>query len=572
MTEVLTFTAKTMNSFKMILFLASLFILQQGFAQPMIPQYTILATETISLNKLCHIQAGATHNGVARYEKVIEDSSGNLYFAGKAESTPALSPVITLGVNQASSFSTPISDNFYFVSKYSSDGNFQWVTQLTAMPKKMMYDEKEETLILLFERSQMDGSGLGINGHEYTLDSNYGENDLVLFMLDPSNGHYVNQYINRFTQDFIFYGSKKLLVYRRFYSSSYSETMYGYFENNQVYKWQTTLNGYTSVPTSLIYNPIEHSFWTINGVQCKRLIPHPTEDSLIAEHNVKEIFHQFSPLYSYLMKPSTYRFTADGGYIAEIQGTIDLNNYPSRMVKIDSSGNLVWQIIFKDNFRYPYQLDMKGDIWFDVNEIFYSTRFTFLPSNEEYMVNPYGNTPLFGNYIWQIDGKTGTLKNAYYNGFGTVGQLKNYQFLITSKNELVTMPEHGSVAYFPNNAGEFISYSTSCNNVYKAAQFLWVKYPLNQLISFKTELTSLEQLLKYQSDLVFDVYPNPAQGLVNIHASLGSIIEVYDLNGKCLDQFEIQNEKFTYSVDHLPQGIYVLRNRNNGQTIKLSVD
>lgn len=54
----------------------------------------------------------------------------------------------------------------------------------------------------------------------------------------------------------------------------------------------------------------------------------------------------------------------------------------------------------------------------------------------------------------------------------------------------------------------------------------------------------------------FIIYPNPSDGLVNIQNEVLKAIQVFDLNGKMIKQFEPSNQ---IDLSEISKGIYVIK-------------
>jgi hypothetical protein len=68
----------------------------------------------------------------------------------------------------------------------------------------------------------------------------------------------------------------------------------------------------------------------------------------------------------------------------------------------------------------------------------------------------------------------------------------------------------------------------------------------------------------------FDIYPIPADNVLNFSTddlSSKGIVEIYDLNGRKLDRFQLNGSADTYNCSKLSGGVYICRFISNNTTV-----
>lgn len=65
------------------------------------------------------------------------------------------------------------------------------------------------------------------------------------------------------------------------------------------------------------------------------------------------------------------------------------------------------------------------------------------------------------------------------------------------------------------------------------------------------------------SETIIAVYPNPANEFIHIESAQGSIIKIYDLNGKLTNEFSSQEKKTTINIDGYKSGTYIVEVLHN---------
>lgn len=567
------------------------------------PDYKVPVPNVLTLNHACmegNMQqlfqsvAGTADPASAQFTNVTSDASGNLYFTGYADFTvnpptnpnfPYASPPITFGSNTAISVSEiRPAEHKFFVAKYSNNGNANWVKFLSENPIKIIWEQSTEKLYLIFAAT---GNGISYNGIMLPLDSAYQGNEMIILTLS-SDGSYYNFYKNRFTHDFFLANGKKILVYRRQHTTTYFETRFGFFENNQVVKWQDPPSGVFDFIHELHYNPHDNSLWFLNNSKDKyyRLFL-STADTLIFENIARDLNKEIGYPIQNIKTIDKFHFLPGGSYIGEYYTQQDIPGHSPmkglKLVRVDASGNVVWRTEFspQNNMWHKALVDNNGDVWVDLPTTFYYDKCKAVTAGKEYTVNPFGNVGVVNNYLLQLDGATGDIKNAYINGYGNINYsmeisyYTNMQLLhLTVGNKLITTPQIGGVVYYPDATGNFKPYYTTCPNQLLPSQFMWVSFDLNNLVSFKREELDEEVLLQDFSEETkpfLSVYPNPSANEFSIFTNQSETFELYDLTGKMLNTFFVKdNEPFTYRHSLL-QGVYVIRGKESSAQKKILV-
>jgi myo-inositol-hexaphosphate 3-phosphohydrolase len=65
------------------------------------------------------------------------------------------------------------------------------------------------------------------------------------------------------------------------------------------------------------------------------------------------------------------------------------------------------------------------------------------------------------------------------------------------------------------------------------------------------------------SETVIAVYPNPATEFIHIETVQGSLIKIYDLNGKLTNEFSSQEKKTTIDLNGYKSGTYIVEVLHN---------
>lgn len=565
------------------------------------PDYKVPVPDAVTLNHACmegNMQqlfqsvAGTSDPASAQFTDVTSDALGNLYFTGFANFTvnpptnpnfPYASPPITFGSNTANPITqTRPAEHKFFVAKYDANGSVGWVKFLSGNPVKIIWDESEQRLYVIF---QAPSNGISINDVFYPIDSTAVDKATVVFAPD---GNFYGIFKNNYTYDILKAGNKKILVYRRQHTTTYFETRFGFFENNQVVKWQDPPAGTFDFIHDLHYNPYDNSLWFLNNSKDKyyRLFL-STADTLIFENIARNLNKEIGFPIQNVKTIDKFHFLPGGEYIGEYYTQQDIPGHSPmkglKLVRVDASGNVVWRTEFspQNNMWHKALVDGNGDVWVDLPTTFYYDKCNAVTAGKEYTVNPWGNVGVVNNYLLQLDGATGDIKNTYINGYGNINYsmeisyYTNMQLLhLTAGNKLITTPQIGGIAYYPDASGNFIPYYTTCTNQLLPSQFMWVSFDLNNLVSFKREELDeefLQQIFSKETKPFLSVYPNPSAGEFFVLTNHEGEIELYDLTGKMLDKFFVnENEPFTYH-HMLPQGVYMLRGRDSGLMRKLVV-
>ena len=70
-----------------------------------------------------------------------------------------------------------------------------------------------------------------------------------------------------------------------------------------------------------------------------------------------------------------------------------------------------------------------------------------------------------------------------------------------------------------------------------------------------------------------NVFPNPANNVINVENAAGSQISLFNITGQEVLSIEVANANAALNVADLAEGIYVVRVNNNGKvaTSKISI-
>lgn len=560
----------------------TLFVLVAAVLQAQIvPEYKVLVPDKVVLNHRC-MEVGGKQifqdgNGLSDPEnayvnQMISDEAGNIYVLGLSnfnlQGAATSSRDLTLGSNSSSPNTyTPLEEHFWFLAKYQPNGVAVWANFFTEEPVKMLHNEQDQRVYVIFNAS---GNGLKINGFTLSPDSNHAKK--VIYSFKTENGDFGDFYRNQYTHDFQIIDGRKILIYRRQFTESYFEVRYGFMQGNQVQKWQMSLNGTTAMPADLFYNPYQKKWWYKSGLDYYRLSLHPSQDSIIAENVRRLLYSERIPPYMVLSPVNKFHFTSDGNCIGELLGQSGDLNYTHHLVKFDTLGNQIWRIRMH---KAEIAIDGNGDVWIDHLVPSYYNKVEIQPLEKQYMIVPYGNIGFAANFLWRMDGTTGDLKEAYYNGYGNVNAgsyMPGKAIHVTSDNQLITNPQMGSIAYYPDENGNFNPYYTLCNNAYIPSQFTWVSYDLNRLKSFKYNQTLHTKWFDMlQPRASFSVSPNPSKGHIVLRASNTDHYRVYSSMGALLAEFNADSVESSIHLNHLPTGLYFIRNER-GEMMKLMIE
>ncbi|GIV32619.1 MAG: hypothetical protein KatS3mg031_0154 [Chitinophagales bacterium] len=568
------------------------------------PDYKVPVPDEVTLNHSCMtgymqniFQNINTHSDPysAQFTSVVSDAAGNLYFTGYADFTttpptdpnyPYAGPEITFSSNVAPDTRQRLSNYKHFLASYHPNGSLRWVNFFTEDPKKLLWNEAEQKLFVLFST----GNDIGFNGTYFPTDSAYQSNEHIIFTFEPNEGIFQGIYKNRYTQDLIIAGNKTILVYYRQYTTTYFETRYGFFENNQVTKWQLPPSGVSDLMHQLYYNPYDNSLWFLNNLGDKyyRLFVSSTADTLTFENIAHNLNKEIGFPIQNIKAIDKFHFLPDGGYIGEYYTRQDIPGHSPqkglKLVRVDASGNVVWRTEFspQNEMWHTALVDGNGDVWVDLPTTAYYDKCKAVTAGKEYTVSPWGNVGVVNNFLLKLDGATGDIKNAYINGYGNVNYAMEISFFtnmqllhLTAGNKLITTPQIGGIAYYPDATGTFQPYYAACSNQLLPSQFMWVSFDLNNLQAFKREELDEESI--YHSPAIsttiplLSVYPNPSQHEFTLISDKEQVFELYDMTGKQIDKFPVEiNQPFIYR-NQLPQGMYLLLGKENGATMKIVV-
>jgi hypothetical protein len=565
-----------------ILFIVIFFSLTNQVFLQQYPDYQIIVPDLVSMNYACNAEDMNTEVYQDQYntffKDVVSDSQGNLYFWGVSPYQYSSSDnyTITFGSNSSSALSfsrisssgnnNTSSEYQYFIAKYNSAGMPLWVSFMTDPPKKMLLDETENRLYVVYHSVRQ------IDGISYPTDSIVSSEYNIIMFYDIQTGQVVDYFNRKCIYDFFITGNnKKIVVYLRPYNSTNFEVRYGFFNNNQITKWQVEY-GNIEAQANLFFNSFQNTFWYKQGNNYYRLLFHPTEDSLIKENIARPLYYEYVPPYGNYSGIKKFHFLPGGYYLGELYNT-SLETTPI-LVKVDSIGNLVWRIAFKPSIpacpscswddSYEYAIDHDGNVWTDINRVYYDSYLEFTPSGQSYFVNE--KNLYLADALWKIDGNTGTLLQAYHKGWGCHTENGGKAIHVTSQNKLIVTMHNRGIVYIPNANGSFEPYYVTCTGLQQSSPFMWVSYDLGDI-----HTTSIENFEYNANENKFTLYPNPSSGTFTLQTEHGGEFELMDIHGRTIQRFRFQNPTEQIQVN-LPKGIYFIREKERGVTQKLIIE
>lgn len=74
-----------------------------------------------------------------------------------------------------------------------------------------------------------------------------------------------------------------------------------------------------------------------------------------------------------------------------------------------------------------------------------------------------------------------------------------------------------------------------------------------------------------EKESIFSFYPNPVSSEINISLSSPSFFSITDITGKTIERFEILPPVGNYDIEHLPDGLFFLKNENKHQVRTLII-
>ena len=57
----------------------------------------------------------------------------------------------------------------------------------------------------------------------------------------------------------------------------------------------------------------------------------------------------------------------------------------------------------------------------------------------------------------------------------------------------------------------------------------------------------------------FAIYPNPANDVLHVSASDGSLVRLLDVRGRLIAQEEVRQSEVQFEIGHLAQGVYMVQ-------------
>lgn len=232
-------------------------------------------------------------------------------------------------------------------------------------------------------------------------------------------------------------------------------------------------------------------------------------------------------------------------------------------------GNLIWKMNIDYN---TFTVDNEGNLWLTFNYAEYYKRVLVTPSNKEYFINSYGNIFEQKNFLWKVNGLNGELLEAYRNGYGNNLYPDNHLVILTPNNQLITTPQMGAVAYYPDDSGNFKPYYATCSNDNMVSQFMWASFDLNNLKSFKMRKW-IEEELQTQEQFHHDlkVFPNPSSGKFSILSLISDECILMDVQGRIVDTFSVQAHEIFIYEGYLSPGVYFLKGKQSSFTQKIII-
>lgn len=406
-----------------------------------------------------------------------------------------------------------------FIKHYDFSGNLIWENYLTF--------NTANTQVRFNKISRFK------NTDEYLINSYYDPT--------PSTSHW-----SGFTNDTLVYQFTKLNLTNHVFSSSVIDT-FSCAGISLVEMKDTSIYLMVS-DKSLNNSPFNHATYSINQFM---------EVSLIA------------PLDSIIVYPygGTYNVFGDSIYHhQELAGTHFMKKYSTSMSKLDSTGTVI-----------------------TTNQYFNSTCYKQFVNDDSLFVFTKGSTP--GSYAekWRMDWRNSDLTQIatteisaplfedgplnllrYTTNFGMVAIDK------MNKNIVVLAEKYGSSQQ--NTDQKIFIYDYNFNLICEGP-VTFDNSDQNRLIELNnrvylkanTELflvdcqsIGIEQLLMVTNDHI--VYPNPASNELNITSSSEiNNIELFELNGRKINEFNVNNNNISIDISNLNTGMYILHITSGSQ-------
>jgi len=191
-----------------------------------------------------------------------------------------------------------------------------------------------------------------------------------------------------------------------------------------------------------------------------------------------------------------------------------------------------------------------------------------------------GSDEVNAHELWKSDGTAGgtaMLKKLDPNGFGNPGQFKiyndnlyfiavdnDYQVWKTDGSEANTiriMPDVAPNTHAVSYSGGFIEYN---NSLYFVANYNTAG---NEL--YKLTTPSSASIKENYKQVNFNVYTNPTANSLTIDIERESQFKIFDLTGKELKSFDVNNGQNTVDISNLSPGIYLVQELTTGSQVKI---
>ena len=508
--------------------------------------------------------------------KVITDRSGNVYSVGWFEGTVDFDP--GSGVFNMSSFG----DKDVFVSKLDGSGNFLWAKKMGGTlydySRSITLDINGNVLIT----GDFKGSAIFDIGNTNQILTSSGINDVFISKLD-SNGAF--KWVKKIGGA---YGDIGQAITTDNVGNVYT---IGYYTGTVDFNPGTAVNNLTYVAGNDIFILKLDS----NGdfVWAKSQGGNSTDQGLaIAIDKSGYIYTTgvFASTADFDPGPATYSLTSDGGSDIFIS-------------KLDTAGNFLWVKKIGGT-----STDLANSISLDLDKNIYLAGYfwgssDFDPSTSSYNLTANGLNDIFvlkldslGDFLWAnkmggtsydqalsvlADNHGHVFTTGYFNGSSDFNPGADTLILTSngaSDSFLSCLDSLGNFIWANSfgNTNNDVGYSLSTDvlgNIYSCGGFQGIiDFDFSANVFNQTSTDSIDAyifklnsiavgLYENQQTETVTIFPNPAKDKLNfeIKTSKEFMIELYNNLGQLLLEKKINSEKRTMDINHLSNGIYVIK-------------